>query len=283
VNADSEQDALLEAIFATPADDTPRLVYADWLDEHSEPEYAEFIRVQIECARQPSPSLRKPIERREREVWKTIKRKWGDLLAPPTIVRKDNFRRGFVSGSAEETCTIPADRFLERSADLWPRLPLRCVQLTAASGSVAFPTALLDCAHLRRLTRLEVLSGWYGPCVNEELVVQLFSRDRFDRLSDLTVQRVPFSRSVVDALRSAPYLPRLRHLYILGISLKGGPYDNNWLSFPSGDEHPEEDGAVAMLAKALPALEPYLVVVPPGETNATSILEHTRSLGPAAP
>src|SRR5689334_18621005 len=29
-------------------DDAPRLVYADWLDEHGDPERAEFIRVQCE-------------------------------------------------------------------------------------------------------------------------------------------------------------------------------------------------------------------------------------------
>src|SRR6266508_240747 len=43
----SEEDALLAAIYANPDDDTPRLVYADWLDEHDQPERAEFIRAQI--------------------------------------------------------------------------------------------------------------------------------------------------------------------------------------------------------------------------------------------
>jgi uncharacterized protein (TIGR02996 family) len=44
----SEEEALLQAIHANPDDDTPRLVYADWLDEHGQPERAGFIRVQIE-------------------------------------------------------------------------------------------------------------------------------------------------------------------------------------------------------------------------------------------
>jgi len=38
--------AFMQAIVANPADDTPRLVYADWLDEHDQPERAEFIRLQ---------------------------------------------------------------------------------------------------------------------------------------------------------------------------------------------------------------------------------------------
>jgi len=37
----------LAAIIANPADDAPRLVYADWLEEHDDPR-GEFIRVQIE-------------------------------------------------------------------------------------------------------------------------------------------------------------------------------------------------------------------------------------------
>jgi uncharacterized protein (TIGR02996 family) len=45
---DDVERALLAAIIAEPEDDTPRLVYADWLDEHARPERAEFIRVQCE-------------------------------------------------------------------------------------------------------------------------------------------------------------------------------------------------------------------------------------------
>lgn len=41
-----EYRALLAAVCAAPDDDLPRLVCADWLDEHGESERAEFIRVQ---------------------------------------------------------------------------------------------------------------------------------------------------------------------------------------------------------------------------------------------
>jgi uncharacterized protein (TIGR02996 family) len=36
----------LRAIAAAPADDTPRLVFADWLDEHDDPDWAGLIRLQ---------------------------------------------------------------------------------------------------------------------------------------------------------------------------------------------------------------------------------------------
>jgi uncharacterized protein (TIGR02996 family) len=275
VNADSEQNALLEAIFATPDDDTPRLVYADWLDEHGEPEYAEFIRLQIECAKQPNPVLRKPLVRGERVVWKKLKRKWRDLFAPPTIVRKDDFHRGFISGSAAGMCRIPVDRFIARSEHLWPRVPIRCVQLTLPPTSSEFPMALFDCASLRRLVRLE-FSRQYLRCLNEEFVIQLFSCGLFERLLELEVADVPLSRSVVQALRTSPYLSRLRRLNVQYTSIKNGERYYDWLIFPSGAAHPEQSGAGAMLAKVLPKLEPYFVVVPPGETAHTAIIEHTR-------
>jgi uncharacterized protein (TIGR02996 family) len=46
-----DESALLHAIDANPDDDTPRLVYADWLQENGDPERAEFIRIQIEWFR----------------------------------------------------------------------------------------------------------------------------------------------------------------------------------------------------------------------------------------
>src|SRR5687767_10482221 len=42
-----EKTALLRAICEDPADDTVRLVYADFLEENGEAERAEFVRLQI--------------------------------------------------------------------------------------------------------------------------------------------------------------------------------------------------------------------------------------------
>jgi uncharacterized protein (TIGR02996 family) len=47
----TDSDALLAAIRAAPDDDAPRLIYADWLDEHGQPERAEFIRLSVQCVR----------------------------------------------------------------------------------------------------------------------------------------------------------------------------------------------------------------------------------------
>lgn len=80
--------AVLAAILANPADDTPRLVYADWLDEHNQPERAEFIRVQIglantgrckdECRNRIDYECRGcTLRGRERELWGYLPRQDG--------------------------------------------------------------------------------------------------------------------------------------------------------------------------------------------------------------
>lgn len=50
----SDLDALLRAVIASPDDDTPRLVFADCLDDHDEHTRAAFIRTHIELARTPT-------------------------------------------------------------------------------------------------------------------------------------------------------------------------------------------------------------------------------------
>ena len=49
----SDRDAFLAAICAQPDEDTPRLVFADYLEENDEASLAAFIRAQVELARTP--------------------------------------------------------------------------------------------------------------------------------------------------------------------------------------------------------------------------------------
>jgi uncharacterized protein (TIGR02996 family) len=52
----TDRDALIATVAATPADDLPRLVYADWLEEHGDPDQAGFIRRHVELTRR-KPNL----------------------------------------------------------------------------------------------------------------------------------------------------------------------------------------------------------------------------------
>ena len=47
----TDREALIAGIAADPDNDLRRLVFADWLDEHGEPERAEFVRLQVESLR----------------------------------------------------------------------------------------------------------------------------------------------------------------------------------------------------------------------------------------
>lgn len=44
----NEPKGFLHAIADNLFDDAPRLIFADWLEEHDDPDRAEFIRVQCE-------------------------------------------------------------------------------------------------------------------------------------------------------------------------------------------------------------------------------------------
>ncbi|MBY0455899.1 MAG: TIGR02996 domain-containing protein [Gemmataceae bacterium] len=87
----SDEDALLAAIRAHPDEDTPRLIYADWLDEHGDSARAEFIRLQ--CA----PELGADGRARVFELEHWHRSRWLARLPRPERVEWA-FRRGFPEG-----------------------------------------------------------------------------------------------------------------------------------------------------------------------------------------
>ncbi len=90
----SDEKALLAAIWEHPHEDTPRLVYADWLQENGQPERAEFIRVQCERARLDEWDAGvAPLKAREEELWTAWAGRWRSRL--PKGRRKCEFERGF--------------------------------------------------------------------------------------------------------------------------------------------------------------------------------------------
>lgn len=93
----SDGEALFRAICEQPQEDTPRLVFADWLEDNERPEQAEFIRLQIE-ARVLEPAYLSPeaISRVGRlllehgPVWRS------ELTSITGVVWNAFFVRGFV-------------------------------------------------------------------------------------------------------------------------------------------------------------------------------------------
>jgi uncharacterized protein (TIGR02996 family) len=88
----------LADIVANIDDDTPRLVYADWLSENGQDDRAEFIRVQVERSRLPAWDANQVrLRLREQELLRKHAEEW--LAELPTIegVTWEGFRRGIVA------------------------------------------------------------------------------------------------------------------------------------------------------------------------------------------
>src|SRR4051812_38507679 len=92
----TDRDALLAAVLAEPDEDTPRLVYADWLDENGQPERAAFIRDQIEAMRaEPHSKRANAAAMRAGEILKRQRGAWDRTIKG---VRETHFERGFIAG-----------------------------------------------------------------------------------------------------------------------------------------------------------------------------------------
>jgi uncharacterized protein (TIGR02996 family) len=86
----AQERALLATISAQPAEDGPRLVYADWLEEHGECARSEFIRIQLErAALDPHDPRQAALAVREMELIEQHTKEWvrpglfGYYHAPP--------------------------------------------------------------------------------------------------------------------------------------------------------------------------------------------------------
>src|SRR3954452_12765893 len=117
---------LLAAVLTAPDDDAPRLVYADWLDEHGRPERAAFIRLQVELARVPRHDPRREVLARKAGRLLDLHR--GEWLAElPQIdgVSWGPFERGFVS-SVRVRNIVRFDRVAGR---MWASAPVQALEL----------------------------------------------------------------------------------------------------------------------------------------------------------
>jgi uncharacterized protein (TIGR02996 family) len=202
-----QKEAFLRAVIEAPDDDAPRLVYADWLDDHGEPERAEFIRVQCELVRLPAGDPSRPdLERRERQLLDEFGWAWAAELGP----RIDQwvYHRGFIE-RVEMCLECPAENILE-VLRLAPVRHLRDqTQLDDLSGVVeALP-------HLDRLTGLEFW-GLYG--FKDKLMAQLLSSPHLRNLRTLILHhdyngRLVKDKVLVEAMAS-PYRANLRELAV---------------------------------------------------------------------
>jgi uncharacterized protein (TIGR02996 family) len=216
----SDADALLDAIFDRPDDDTPRLVYADWLQENGQENYAEFIRLQCAAARCEVWSAE------ANDLWVRIGRAWNRLsdewwpatveewpltesafTPDPVLLDACHFFRGFL----RRTVSVGLAQVLRYAAcRAWLPAPGPRVYVSSADvpGLSASPL-------LRRITAIQVVAEWGG----DESVLStdfnpLLRSHHLTRLERLDLSHVLLQRSTVDVLLTAPHLKTIHEIEV---------------------------------------------------------------------
>jgi uncharacterized protein (TIGR02996 family) len=191
--------AFLQAIIEHPDDDAPRLVYADWLDDHGDPERAEFIRLQCQLARAFDPGL----AQREKELLDAH----GARFRKPFAERhRVQFHRGFISDA-----TITATELDRRGAYFFRKAPLQTLRL-GYEESDANPTLFTRLAHRPWLAQLRMLS-LDGHAIGEEEGRALFASPHLAGLRALVLGEGDANAGMVEVLGGSA-LTGLRELYL---------------------------------------------------------------------
>jgi uncharacterized protein (TIGR02996 family) len=206
----SERVALINAILDNLDDDTPRLVFADWLQEHADTlpakerapvtARAEFIRAQIEAAKLPRKQRdsSKP-GKKAAALWKKHETDWQTVLGLP--VYEHDFVRGFLVTVSVLSCdfTTRAAAMLAHepvgiSLDLYPylsndtRISLKWVGELAANPQ------------LKAVRAIKSQNGAWGP----ERFAKLMSSPHLTNLKKIALSHDVIGLPGVKALVNAP-------------------------------------------------------------------------------
>jgi uncharacterized protein (TIGR02996 family) len=170
----------LDDIVANIDDDTPRLVYADWLEENGQDERAEFIRLQVQRWRLPVwDAAQVRLRLREEELLKQHGEAWLAELPAIAGAKWEGFRRGVVAevsfASFEamrqsahacravapvEAVTVRWPRKREPKEAVQPIAELRELSLTGTPSSESELLRLADSPQLSTLRCLTAHGLW---------------------------------------------------------------------------------------------------------------------------
>ncbi|VTU00198.1 Repeat-companion domain TIGR02996 OS=Singulisphaera acidiphila (strain ATCC BAA-1392 / DSM 18658 / VKM B-2454 / MOB10) GN=Sinac_4455 PE=4 SV=1: LRR_6: LRR_6 [Gemmataceae bacterium] len=188
----SDEDALLGAIRDDPDDDTPRLVYADWLQENGDPERAEFIRLECEADRagRDSPTY-VPLLRRSSRLLEANAGRWFGPLADERVVEHLITRRGFI-----DRLVLSVDAFTELNGVIFTHAPLVAGLHVVAGGDWGAFFASPGMAAIRTLSFVDGV-------FTTEAAEALAGSDQLDDLVELNLDRQPLGLHGMEAVASA--------------------------------------------------------------------------------
>lgn len=223
----THEEAFLSAIREAPSDDAPRLIYADWLEEHGRTDRAEFIRVQCQIARaSEAESERNLLLTRAESLLRTHWDEWVGPLRAIVGPRRDRygerwldeeyhpeglrrFHRGFV-----DTLALDAENFLRNVKHLKCLVPLRELRLWGAGRCAERLAQEPELAGLSALS----FTDYYDAPVTARDAAALAKSPYLHNLSALYLGRNSLGDEGVEAIVSAPWLI---HLTVLDLSDNG--------------------------------------------------------------
>jgi len=206
-----------------PDDDTPRLVFADWLEDHGDPARAEFIRVQIERSRLPEwDAAQVRLRVREEALLAAHGEAWREALPTFDGVAWSGFRRGFVAEASLAAFAVLRDAEWRQAAPVeavsvrWPKpgenagpiAGLREMTLTGRLVAYADAERLAVCPVLSTLRVLNV-----GRCaLGLDGLGRVVASPHLGRLESLRAADNTVGDGVGAALAAAPTLGSLQEL-----------------------------------------------------------------------
>ncbi len=205
-----DERALLAACAADPTNDLPRLVYADFLDDHDQPERAEFVRLSVTAANPTTAAAsRVACQARAGTLLAAHRADWErPLMALGVGPAADwsvqlppvEYDRGLPVG-----VVLPLDVFVAAGDAILAAAPtVTRLDLTSQFVGDAGVARLAACPHLAEVTALDLTNNQLGPAAAAALAASPY----VGRLKSLTLG---MNRQLGDdgrsALRASPHFP----------------------------------------------------------------------------
>jgi uncharacterized protein (TIGR02996 family) len=212
----TDQD-FLQAVLDHPDDDGPRLVFADWLDDHGRPERAEFIRLQCEAERLAGddPRCARLLARADRLLAeKGAEQGWAGPLA--RLAARLEYRRGFV-----EAVELECGALLANADAVFGSSPIRLLEVGFAWDRAGEQLARLDaCRYLSRVESVRLGFGCYF-IGDEDFEVLARLPVLLGRLDSLFGQECTVGERGLRPFLVSPHLSRLTVLSLPECELRG--------------------------------------------------------------
>lgn len=151
---ESDRQAFLRTILDDPTSDTPRLIFADWLDEQGDHSRAEFIRLQCRIAQGFDHREEKhAAEIREVELLAEHRVEWLNELPSWEGITWETFVRGFVGSVRADSPSA----FFSNEQAIFANAPVESLSLHRFYSEDAKGLARIP--NLRHLRRLDLEDG----------------------------------------------------------------------------------------------------------------------------